>query len=189
MLETTWPKVLLEAYADNWIAQVLLKNGGTQGKLRHVTWVLNERSRWACGPSPDLCRDGKGCVLARNEEGCPQARSTQLLLPKEPTLVSGKGWSFETFVHSHRALGIHLDGFYTRPSAVSWVLCHLDNRGSFFQDGILCFDKKDGLGHEGGNSGSLPGVQNMRSTNSHFVRSGFPIYREFLESVLQVVRN
>src|SRR5450759_2646094 len=44
ILETTWPKVLSEAYADDQIAQVWLKNGGTQGKLRHITWILNEES-------------------------------------------------------------------------------------------------------------------------------------------------
>src|SRR5450759_2303173 len=44
ILETTWPKVLSKAYADDRIAQVWLKNGDTQGKLRDVTWVLNEES-------------------------------------------------------------------------------------------------------------------------------------------------
>src|SRR5450759_5015005 len=44
ILETTWPKLLSEAYADDRIAQVWLKNGGTQGKLRHITWILNEES-------------------------------------------------------------------------------------------------------------------------------------------------
>src|SRR5450759_991252 len=44
ILETTWPKLLLEAYADDRIARVWLKNGGTQGKLRHITWILNEES-------------------------------------------------------------------------------------------------------------------------------------------------
>src|SRR5450759_4219384 len=44
ILETTGPKVLLEAYVDDRIAQVWLKNGGTQGKLRHITWILNKES-------------------------------------------------------------------------------------------------------------------------------------------------
>src|SRR5450759_673810 len=44
ILETTWPKVLSKAYADDQIAWVWLKNSGTQGKLRHVTWNLNEES-------------------------------------------------------------------------------------------------------------------------------------------------
>src|SRR5450759_395328 len=44
VLETTWPKVLSEAYEDDRIAQEWLKKGGTQGKLRHVTWNLNKES-------------------------------------------------------------------------------------------------------------------------------------------------
>src|SRR5450759_3060143 len=44
----------------------------------------------------------------------------------------------------------------------------------FFQDGILCSDKKDSLGHKGGNGGVRSGVQNVETTNSHFCQIGIP---------------